>query len=164
MLSLHTTLIFLFLSSSLANAGDVNNGGACNINNNRLQIGTYEFSSDCNSVTYCNATTSTCQKKGCRRDQYPFGYAVGANLPPLCGQGEFCPDEEDACQPLLAVGSDCQLNRDGTTVSLLRIPKKVLISAQQDECQPPPDAKSLTDNTGHGLNVDGAVCLNFQCM
>ena len=164
MLSLPTTLFFLFLSSSLVDAGDVNAGGACQVDNNRLQIGTYEFTSDCNSVTYCNPTTNTCQKKGCRHDEFPFGYAPGADLPPRCETGQFCPDEGDSCQPLLAVGSDCQLNRDGTTASSPWTLNKVLISAQSDECQPPPDAKDLTDTSPHGLNVNGAVCLNFQCM
>jgi hypothetical protein len=44
---------------------------------------------------------------------FPFGYAAGAPLPPLCARGAFCPDEADACQPLVAVGGACQLNRDG---------------------------------------------------
>lgn len=164
MLSLPTTLLFLFLSSSLASAGDVGENGACTVDNNRLQIGTYEFSSDCNSLTYCNPSTSTCKKKGCRRDEFPFGYAPGADLPPRCETGQFCPDEEDSCQALLPVDSDCQLNRDGTTVSPPRTPEKVLIPGQPDECQPPPDAKDLTDKSPHGLNVNGAVCLNFKCM
>ena len=121
MLSLPTTLLFLFLSSSLVNAGSVNEGGSCSVNNNKLQIGTYEFSSDCNSVTFCDPNTNTCQKKKCRRNEYPFGYSPGADLPPRCPDGQFCPDEEDACQDKLSVGSDCQLNRDGKTASPLLI-------------------------------------------
>lgn len=145
MLPFLATLLFLFLSPSLAVAGDVQEGGTCSVNNNKLQIGTYEFSSDCNPLTYCNPSTSKCEKKGCRRDEFPFGYPPGAQLPPRCDVGQFCPDEGDKCQDKLPVGSDCQLNRD-------------------DECQPPPDSKQLADKLGHGLNVDGAVCLNFQCM
>lgn len=34
-------------------------------------------------------------------------------IPDRCPKGQFCPDEEDACQALLPVGSVCQLNRDG---------------------------------------------------
>lgn len=34
-------------------------------------------------------------------------------IPPRCEPGNFCPDEEDACQPVMPVGSICQLNRDG---------------------------------------------------
>ena len=116
MLPLPTTLLFLFLSSSLANAGDVNAGGACQIGNNKLQIGTYEFTSDCNSVTYCDPTTNTCKKKGCRRDEFPFGYSPGADLPPRCDNGKFCPDEQDSCQDQLPVDSDCQLDRDGMAI------------------------------------------------
>jgi len=66
-------------------------------------------------------------------------------LPVLCSSGYFCPDEGDACQPLLPVGSACQLNRD-------------------DQCQPPPNSAQYADTAGHGANVNGAVCLNFQCM
>lgn len=118
MLSLPTTLLFIFLSSSLANAGSVQVGGACSITNNKLQLGTYEFTSDCDSVSYCDPNTNQCEKRKCRRDEFPFGYAPGADLPPRCPDGQFCPDEEDGCQDKLPVDSDCQLNRDGKTVSL----------------------------------------------
>jgi hypothetical protein len=163
MLSLSTTLLFLSLSSYLVNAGNVSLNGACQVGNNRLQLGTYEFSSDCNTFTYCNSKTNTCDKKECRRDEFPFGYSPGSDLPPRCGNGQFCPDEQDRCQDLLPVDSDCQLNRDGTMVSLL-VTGKILISTQPDQCQPPPNAKDLADNSPHGLNVNGAVCLNFKCM
>jgi len=123
----------------------VGEGGSCTVNNNRLQLGTYEFSTDCNALTFCNPQTSRCEKKGCRRDEFPFGYAPGVTLPDRCDVGRFCPDEQDRCQDKLPVDSDCQLNRD-------------------DECQPPPDARDLTDTSPHGLNVEGAVCLNFKCM
>ena len=94
-------------------AGSVNKGGTCNQANNRLETGTYQFYSDCDSVTYC-ASNSTCLLRGCRRDVFPFGYPQDSNsLPPLCKSGTFCPDEMDECQSLLSVGSACQLNRDG---------------------------------------------------
>jgi len=117
MLFLPTTLLFLSISSSLVNAGDVTAGGACTVDNNKLQLGTYEFSSDCNSVTFCDPQTSQCKKKGCRRDEFPFGYTPGADLPHLCDAGQFCPDEQDACQNKLSIDSDCQLNRDGTAIA-----------------------------------------------
>ena len=117
MLSLPTTFVFLLLSSFLANAGDVGEGGTCSIDNNRLQVGTYEFATDCNALTFCDPNTSKCEKKKCRHDEFPFGYAPGADLPPRCVDGQFCPDEQDACQDKLPVNSDCQLNRDGTAVS-----------------------------------------------
>lgn len=115
MLSLPTTLLFLFLSSSLVNAGKIGEGGTCSVSRNRLQIGTYEFTSDCNSVTFCNSNTNKCERKKCRRDEFPFGYKPGASLPPRCPDGQFCPDEQDGCLNKVPVGSDCQLNRDGET-------------------------------------------------
>ena len=110
--SLSFTVLFISWYSAV-DAGSVNKDGACNPANNRLQTGTYQFYSDCNSQTYC-ASNSTCQPKGCRRDDFPFGYPQDSkSIPEKCKKGQFCPDEEDACQPLLAVGSACQLNRDG---------------------------------------------------
>ncbi|KAF8210141.1 hypothetical protein K438DRAFT_1959422 [Mycena galopus ATCC 62051] len=136
--------LVLLASYTLVNAGSQNKGDNCTTNDNRLQAGTFQFFSDCNSVTYC-AANGTCLLRGCRKDAFPFGYAVGADVPSLCPSGQFCPDEMDACQPLLAVNSACQLNRD-------------------DECEPPPNAAALADTTGRGLNVNGAVCLNNVCM
>jgi hypothetical protein len=56
-----------------------------------------------------------CVDKGCRRDEFPFGYRGVAfeALPPQCGADQYCPDDESSCQPLLALGQPCQLNRDG---------------------------------------------------
>lgn len=142
------TLLTIFsslLPAAFVSAGSNSEGQSCSQGNNRLEIGTYQFDGDCDSVTYC-ASNSTCVRKGCRNDVFPFGYSQGDNnLPPLCPQGQFCPDEMDACQPLLAVGSACQLNRD-------------------DECEAPPNFKDLADKTDFGLNSNGSVCLNFQCM
>ncbi|KAJ7346526.1 hypothetical protein DFH08DRAFT_779901 [Mycena albidolilacea] len=138
-------LPFLFLASyTLVNAGSANKGDPCNQKDSRLQTGTFQFFSDCNSVTYC-AANNTCVLKGCRRDEFPFGYEKGSHLPDKCPAGQFCPDEADECQDLLPVDSACQLNRD-------------------DECAPPPNADQLRDTTNRGLNVDGAVCLNNVCM
>lgn len=130
--------------SPLTRAGSQNKWESCSQGNNRLQIGTYQFYSDCNSHTYC-ASNGTCLPKGCRRDAFPLGYDDPKNFPPLCGRTEFCPDEEDACQSLLEVGSACQLNRD-------------------DQCEGPPDWKELADHSGMGLNHNGSVCLNNICM
>jgi len=126
-------------------AGSVNNGGACKVGDSRLQIGTYQFWSDCNSVTYCNETSNTCQLRKCRSEDFPFGYKPGDHLPPKCPRGQFCPDEEDSCQPVLPVGSACQLNRD-------------------DECEAPPNFKELADTSHRGTNFNGSVCINNQCM
>nr|GAT57624.1 predicted protein [Mycena chlorophos] len=137
------TLVFLSYSV-LVNAGSANKGDNCSQSDNRLQAGTYQFFSDCNSVTYC-AANGTCLLRGCRKDEFPFGYQTGASVPPKCDLGQFCPDEMDACQPLLAVGSPCQLNRD-------------------DECEAPPNFADLRDATNRGRNFNGSVCLNNVCM
>ncbi|KAF8891638.1 hypothetical protein BD779DRAFT_1512250 [Infundibulicybe gibba] len=138
-----TLLLFSWVSP--LNAGSANKGDPCSQANSRLQVGTYQFFDDCNSQTYC-AANSTCVAKGCRRDDFPFGYPQDAqNLPDKCPRGQFCPDEEDACQQVLSVGSGCQLNRD-------------------DQCEEPPNSKELADDSGRGLNFNGAVCLNSICM
>jgi hypothetical protein len=144
MLVLPFTLI-LFTYYSSVNAGSVNKFGTCNQANNRLQTGTYQFDSDCDSVTYC-ASNSTCLLRGCRRDIFPFGYPQDSDsLPPLCKAGSFCPDEMDGCQPVLPVGSPCQLNRD-------------------DQCQAPSNYAELADTSNMGLNYNGSVCINNVCM
>ena len=111
--SLFTFLLFASPSLPQIFAGTANNGEACNVANSRLQAGTYQFWSECNSVTFCNST-GLCQLKGCRKDDFPFGYTTSSDiLPPKCEKGEFCPDEGSECLPQLEVGSACQLNRDG---------------------------------------------------
>lgn len=122
-------------------AGTVGFGGSCTTADNKYQIGTWQLSGDCDPTTFC-ASNSTCAHKGCRKDIFPFGYGT-SDLPELCPKGQFCPDEGDACQPVLPVGSGCQLNRD-------------------DECEAPPDFKDLADNK-YGRNVNGSVCLDFTC-
>lgn len=117
---LPTTLLFFTWSAATVFAGKQTHGQNCSVGDNRLQVGTYQFYSDCDTSTFCNGTSSTCDLKKCRRDIYPFGYSATDTLPNMCPEGEFCPDEEDLCQPLLAVGSPCQLNRDGKLLSLLR--------------------------------------------
>ncbi|OCH85676.1 hypothetical protein OBBRIDRAFT_762638 [Obba rivulosa] len=135
----------VFLSWALhADAGNVTFGNSCSLSDQRLEEGTYQFQTDCDSVTFCNSS-SLCDLKGCRRDDFPFGYSVGQELPPKCPTGQFCPDEEDACQEVLPVGSPCQFNRD-------------------DECEGPPNWRDLADRSGYGLNVNGSVCLNNICM
>jgi len=141
---LSTTLIFLSLSP-LAWAGNFTQGMSCDPGQNKLQIGTFEFWSQCDQTLWCNSQ-GKCDAKGCRIDEYSIAWPTGDDkMPPRCPRGSFCPDEEDACQPLLPVGSDCQLSRD-------------------DQCEAPPNYKDLADKTGHGLNVNGSVCLNFKCM
>ncbi|KAJ8589322.1 hypothetical protein M405DRAFT_738777 [Rhizopogon salebrosus TDB-379] len=129
---------------TLVHAGSQTKGQSCTVSNNRLQIGTYQFYSDCDAQTYCSSQ-GICELKGCRKDQYPFGYSPDATLPPKCPSGQFCPDECDACQPWLPVDSACQLNRD-------------------DQCEPPPNWQQLADTSSYGRNFNGSVCLNNVCM
>jgi len=137
-----TLLLPLSFSHLAAAAGTGKNAnGTCLQANNKLQVGTYQLTSDCADTHFCDAS-GTCKPKGCRHDEFPLGYAQGADLPPRCKQNQFCPDEGDQCQDLLPVGSTCQLNRD-------------------DECAPPPNAHELADKN---LNHNGSVCINFQCM
>ncbi|EPQ57503.1 hypothetical protein GLOTRDRAFT_137819 [Gloeophyllum trabeum ATCC 11539] len=144
MVVLPTTLL-LFSWYTAVNAGSARKGESCSQANSRLQVGTYQFYSDCDSVTYCS-NAGTCELKGCRRDEFPYGYAQDdQSIPDLCPRGQFCPDEEDACQDLLPVGSPCQLNRD-------------------DQCEAPPNFVELRDESGRGLNHNGSVCLNNICM
>jgi len=141
---LYPTFFFLFYSA-VVHAGSANNGDPCDLLDNRLQAGTYQFFSDCNSVTYC-APNSTCIPKVCRKDAFPFGYPQDSPLiPPMCEQGvQFCPDEASGCQNLIAVGQPCQLNRD-------------------DSCQAPPNFAQLADTSNQGRNFNGSVCLNNVC-
>lgn len=94
-------------------AGTLNSGDSCSVGSNRLQEGTYQFWSECNSVNFCSEK-GICELKRCRKDDFPFGYGQDSTiLPDKCKQGEFCPDEGSDCQPLIAVDQPCQFNRDG---------------------------------------------------
>ncbi|KAH6910423.1 hypothetical protein BKA70DRAFT_1147442 [Coprinopsis sp. MPI-PUGE-AT-0042] len=135
----------LLLLSSLVYAGVLEENDACSVSNNRLQVGTYQYWDECNSVTFCSEEEDRCVRRRCRRDEYPFGFSPGRTFPDKCPRGQFCPDEGSGCQTLLPVGSPCQLNRD-------------------DQCEPPPNFAELADTTGRGLNVNGSVCLNNVCM
>ncbi|KAJ7594785.1 hypothetical protein C8J56DRAFT_821765 [Mycena floridula] len=143
MLFLQSTFIFLSYYA-VVEAGSANKGDPCTQGNNRLQAGTYQFYSDCNSVTFC-AANNTCVPKGCRKDDFPFGYAQDSDrIPDKCDRGQFCPDEADVCQDWIPVGQPCQLNRD-------------------DQCLAPPNFQELADDSNRGLNFNGSVCLNNQC-
>lgn len=138
------TFVFLFSSYSFVQAGNLTKGSPCNQNLSRLQMGSYQYWSQCDSKCFCSSE-GICARKKCRKDDFPFGYKPGDDLPDKCKRGEFCPDEEDRCQPVLPVGSPCQLNRD-------------------DQCEGPPNFKELADTSGRGTNRNGSVCLNNVCM
>src|ERR1700761_1639577 len=119
-MSLRIRLLVLVLLSctAISLCGNVTLGGSCSLANNRVDAASHVFETDCDTQTFCssNITTSSagiCQAKKCRRDEWPFGYAPGAILPPLCEDGYYCPDEEDGCKGLIEIGGNCQLGRDG---------------------------------------------------
>lgn len=122
MILLPLTLLFFSTSSSwnpisILPALAAQGNESCNVGDQRLQQGTYQFSSDCDAMWFCNSS-NICDWKTCKRDDFPFGYWENVTIPDKCPPGFFCPDEQDSCQPLLAVGSPCQLNRDGAFFSL----------------------------------------------
>jgi len=140
-----TLLPLLSLNALIAPvwAGSNSKGMNCSQSASKLQAGTYEFWSQCDSLTYC-AANSTCLLRGCRVNQFPLGYPQDdPSLPSMCKQGMFCPDEMDACLPQMQVGSACQLNRD-------------------DQCQPQP-GYTPSSATIPGSSNSGTVCLNYQC-
>jgi len=129
----------LLLSFSIVLAGHISTGERCDITKNGLDHATHKFFSDCNPRAYCSHN-GTCVNKGCRRDEYPFGYVKGQPIPSMCRLDEYCPDEEDACRPLIALGEVCQLNRD-------------------DECKPPHNFVVLAS----AQNFNGSICLASRC-
>ncbi|KAJ1307793.1 hypothetical protein OPQ81_001878 [Rhizoctonia solani] len=136
-------LVLLLLLSGSAYAQDSSKrhrGESCDPTRNRLNPETKKFSSDCDGMTFCSPE-GVCQPKGCRRDEFPFGYDPNITLPPMCPKDQFCPDEEDMCLPVMSPGSTCQLNRD-------------------DQCQPPSDRPELGDGN---LTNRGAICFKYVC-
>ena len=113
-----TLLLSLGALLPAALAGDVPVLGPCTQAHQKLQEGTFTFQTDCDAMTYC-AANGTCLYRGCRTDTFPFGYLTNVTIPNKCPKGQFCPDEQDACQDLLPVGSACQFNRDGESLRSL---------------------------------------------
>ena len=111
-LVLPSTLLFSLWAAPAVLAGEIPFGSECNRARQKLQEGTFQFQTDCDNMTFC-AANSTCAYRGCRSDDFPFGYLENVTIPDKCPRGTFCPDEQDQCQPLLAVGAACQFNRDG---------------------------------------------------
>ncbi|KAI0342610.1 hypothetical protein BDW22DRAFT_1330144 [Trametopsis cervina] len=144
MAALKLVVLILLTLTKLAKCGTVSLGGPCSMDNNRVDPATHKFLTDCDEKTFCAAgdsTTGTCQAKGCRRDEFPFGYDDREILPPLCDRGTFCPDEGSWCQKLIDVGQPCQMNRD-------------------EQCALPPNWGTSADDQTR----DGAICLFSTCM
>ncbi|KAG8741749.1 hypothetical protein FRC10_002527 [Ceratobasidium sp. 414] len=141
MTGLRSLLVLSLLGASVLaqNPPRATTGQPCNQARNRLNIETKRFSSDCDDMNYC-AADGTCKLKGCRRDEFPFGYRDPDTFPPMCPSGKFCPDEGDQCLDVMALSSTCQLNRD-------------------DQCAPPSDTTGLEIETTNR----GATCFQFSC-
>ncbi|KAF9514602.1 hypothetical protein BS47DRAFT_865363 [Hydnum rufescens UP504] len=111
----------------------------CNPASSRLDPATHKFLSDCDSKTFCDSSTRTCQLKQCRTGDPDSSYQPGEPVPPLCSPGTYCPDAQNQCRPLLAIGDPCELNRD-------------------DQCAPP-----NTEDLASSTNSSNVICLNFIC-
>ena len=115
-------------------------GKACSTTSNRLDPRTRRFTSDCDAQTFCSGIINgTCTPRQCRREEFPSGYRANQTAPALCPAGSFCPDEGDACRPLVTVGQSCQFNRD-------------------DQCAPS-NISGLADYN----NFDGSMCIHSIC-
>lgn len=90
-------------------------GNNCNPNNTRLLVDNNQLKSDCGYVGWCDPSDRICKVRGCRRDEWPFGFnKVDRSLwPPLCSHDQFCPDEGSYCMEKRGLGQPCQLSRDG---------------------------------------------------
>ncbi|KAF8591219.1 hypothetical protein K439DRAFT_1381207 [Ramaria rubella] len=154
---LHLIFTVPYALIPVALAGNVARGGNCTISNNHLDPATHKLLTDCNDKTFCTPQ-SICEPRQCRKDEFPFGYDPGESLPPMCPQGQYCPDEGDACKPLSGIGQSCQLNRD-------------------DQCAPPPTPQSVESQPAGSfaqtplaisgaspMNADGSICLHLICM
>lgn len=160
MLLLPTTLV-LSTWLAVADAGSAAKGESCSNTDNRLQAGTYQFFTDCDSETFCNSQ-GICELKGCRKDEFPFGYPQNSNvIPPRCPKGQFCPDEQDQCLDVIPVGQPCQFQRDGALMFEFTM---MTLTRPADECEGPPNFLELRDTSNRGLNVNGSICLDYTCM
>jgi len=140
----------------------------CSPKNTKLNPSTHKLISECTEQMFCTAPPGSppnatglgmCFPRLCRRDQFPFGYGHygGGNappkirvkgklmfndsavvLPPVCGDGMFCPDNGSGCRQRSDLGAKCELGRD-------------------EQCATPPAAEGVP------IASDKAVCLNLTC-
>jgi hypothetical protein len=134
-------LILVFFQ--LSRCGNIPQGGRCSTENNRIDPATHKFLTECDEKTFCPSTNGTCQPKGCRRDEFPFGYGSNDVLPLLCPHGMFCPDDGSACRGLAAVGQPCEMDRD-------------------EQCAPPTTPADASNANNFGGTM--GICLFSTCM
>lgn len=82
--------LLLLASGSSTLAARVGEGQSCSTANNRIDINSGAFLTDCDAQTYCTSA-GTCAARGCRSDEYPYGYngVAFADLPPMCPRGQL---------------------------------------------------------------------------
>ncbi|PWN38406.1 uncharacterized protein FA14DRAFT_115984, partial [Meira miltonrushii] len=99
-------------------------GSVCNVSNSLLLTASNQLMTDCGYLAWCDPTTSKCAARGCRREDYPFGFStVERSLwPPKCDEEQFCPDEGSLCMYKIALGGACQLNRDDECATSASVP------------------------------------------
>ncbi|KAF9492306.1 hypothetical protein BDN71DRAFT_1497577 [Pleurotus eryngii] len=131
--------IFAFPIGNVAYAGTLPPGAPCSPAHDHLDLISHKFVSQCSDLTFCRTSNNdtigdfnntlsggeggngTCVPRLCRRDEFPFGYDheediygvdVPPDLPPMCAQGMYCPDEGSGCKSVLLPGQKCQMGRD----------------------------------------------------
>jgi hypothetical protein len=186
-------VLLLYLGASFTTTATFDHasllGNSCHPSKNRYDPSTQKYISDCDPTTFCAPITSNssndeltqqdlgmCSLKGCRIDEYPFGYTKGVKLPMLCPVGglsnggtpklkvahvilfvgQYCPDREDSCKPLVPVGGSCEVNRDGKT----RLKdNKAKVKFVSDECLPGLNWRTFDSES----NFNGSICLHKIC-
>lgn len=95
-------------------------GNPCNPANTRLLVDNNQLTSDCGYVAWCDTSDNICKVRGCRKDEWPFGFnKVQRHLwPSYCPSTQFCPDEGSFCMDKVGLGQPCQLGRDGECICL----------------------------------------------
>lgn len=116
-LALFCSSLLLFVQYTISATSDYLPlvGNTCNPNNTRLLLDNNQLRSDCGYVGWCDTSNNVCKVRGCRKDEWPFGFnLVERHLwPPLCPSTQFCPDEGSSCMNKVGLGQPCQLARDG---------------------------------------------------
>ena len=99
-------------------------GKACQVNNTLLLTASNQLMTDCGYLAWCDPTSSKCEARGCRREEYPFGFSKieRSKWPPKCDSHQFCPDEGSLCMDKIALGGACQLNRDDECATTDSVP------------------------------------------
>ena len=130
-------------------------GTPCNPNNTRMLVDNNQLRTDCGYLAWCDPTDNTCKVRGCRRDEWPFGFnrKVRELWPPKCNAGQFCPDEGSYCMDMVGLGAQCQLSRDGECSgrAVEKGSSHCLVSVRADQCV-------------QSASPRGVTCLHNRCV